>query len=344
MIEQESTVVDQHQNSLLNIIRETRIGRAVTAFAAVGASMLPASEAFAQESSHESVRTAETVSLYSKLTPDMITAQLQNDSATIGSMLAGSIPGANTGFRQTTTAVASTVSRDVKANYACPAPSKDRVAVAFRSLTLLPDNMISAELCPSDKAIVFTPLNRNNPKYTSAIKKYKNDEFRTIPWQGDNYGWNVYQACPETPKNQAPNIRFSYKGDTAKVAFDSGAGSPYCDEVGQFSEEVSALVRRPGSKSYKQVGKSVLHVDGLPETLSSMYGFPAKYLRENVTLSALKNICTDKNKSHTQMRIKVVERFTPNHSQTFKHNTRGGSDRMNSGRATYLSAAKNVCN
>lgn len=271
--------------------------------------------------------------------------RFQTNLNRIGSFLVNSIPGNSVEFKQTTTSVEGSTTGPIKANFVCPNPKASPAAkVNFQSIELMPGNNLNATFCPSSKIINFSALNRNDPAYPQAIGQYGNDKFRNTPWWGDFWRKDLYEVCPMTPKQQDPQMTFKLnkaKGSVS-VNYDSGGGTYYCDETGQFVEEISVQAKRSGGK-YKRVGNSVLHITGLPETLTYMYGSPLKYLRERVSVPNVGDICNGSNTSNTQLRVKITETFTPNKKQTFQHGYQDRTDLMRSGTATYTTRPKKVC-
>jgi hypothetical protein len=195
----------------------------------------------------------------------------------------------------------------------------------------------------------LTSVNTQDPTYPQAFAKFQSDPLRSSPWGGDSTGYplDMYTACPDQTQNQNPRISYKYnpKGHLLYVGFDSGGYTPYCDLAGTYSERASLRLKKPGSRqTFKGIGETVLHTDGLREELAWNYGMPQKYTRENIVETGINIPCSPKHSNGTRLMISVLERFTGNPSQTFQHvpGFPDASQSMPSTSATYVSVSK-VC-
>jgi hypothetical protein len=268
--------------------------------------------------------------------------RFQPNLNSLGTSVAKSIPGLRINPETTSTLMAT--GNSLQVNYACA--SSTSTVPRLSSIELSADGKAAPTFCASDKIITMSSVDVKNPKFASAFAKYNADSIRNTPWGGDRHNRSLFVLAPATPKQQNPRTSFKYSPAKGSVSagYDAGATTPYMDKVGTYSEETSVQIRRPGSRSFKQVGRSVLNINGLREILGYGYGAfsNANDSRVHITVPEVGQICKPGARG-TKMRLKIVEAFKADPNQDFQHGANGKSDFMKSSQASYTTSAKVVC-
>jgi hypothetical protein len=182
-------------------------------------------------------------------------------------------------------------------------------------------NRASVIPCPVTNAVtVQAPVNTQDPAYPAALKQFLTDPYRTSEWAGDKYDLNMQLVCGIQWHNQDPVIRARYDRarGTLVVTVDEFYTDPYCDLMGTSTKQIFAEVQKRGSRAGKQVGHSVVHVDGMREMLAWYYQMPERYARQKATISGVGDLCRYGKRSRKRVVIRLVARFAADQTQTFQ--------------------------
>jgi hypothetical protein len=276
------------------------------------------------------VPTPSTLDLYTNDTPDSINSAVTADGGapnqaqdnTIGASAVNSLPGFSEQFAQTVTGITTGSSPEI--TFQCPSPASLNPTVpSFESLTINPGNSAAAEFCASDELVTESSVDLSDPAIAQDLTEYQNDPLRSgQPWAGDKYNYDLFLECPSQIVNESPMLSFKYsmsRGSVVANFYRIGYGQ-YCDIVGMSTEQLSAQVKKPGSKTFKQVGQTVLHVDGLWESLG-YYRIPSHNGLEQVQIPGVDKLCKSEHKGHNKPVLRVSEKleFIPNQGQDFQH-------------------------
>lgn len=318
----------------------------VRAGLAAGAIAVGSSEV-AQAKSFEPIESKER-NLYTKATLEdsALTASAQDQEGlnAHGRSQVNSIHGFSVNFRQTVSSVEHT-GTSIKTNYVCPPVGKRTLTPAIATTETRAGNRADVTFCPSEDLIDVSKPNERDKSFGGAFAKFLADPIRTREWGGDQHTRSMFALCPEMPDDGDPEERFKFdkKRERVNVAFDSGANTQYCDQVGQFTETVSAQVKKPRSK-WKSVGRTTIRISGLRESLvHGGYGLSERQVRDRVRIEDTGRLCRGRGSKRLKMRIKLIERFRPNSNQTFAHSASGSSSGMRSGSDKHYSKAVKVC-
>jgi len=271
------------------------------------------------------------------------TVRYEKTLSKIGATLINSIPGQSIDIKQK--------AQKIKANrtslfesFACPSPNSSKPYPQIKTVKISQNNKAAIVFCPSDKAIDISGVNTDNPKYRAAFNEITKDPVRNQLWGGDHYKNNLFTECPQIPFTYEPNLSFKYTpGKGISTTFRGLSTMEYCDKVGQYTSEVSAQTVTSAGKS-RQIGKSVMHIDGLHEILvfGSSTFFPSKYQEVRASLPDTQSICKGSLK-YAQVRVRLTERFKGMKSQQFVHAPNGATTGMPSVTKTIRTEARAIC-
>jgi len=270
----------------------------------------------------------------------------QKELNSVGSELANAIPGYSVDFKQTGTSFSGQTGVSVTETFMCPSPNSALAETSFQSLEVLPNKVEDATFCPSDVRVTESKVNLKNPVFAKALSKLLADPLRSgKKWAANNYTTDMFTVCPSQLTNENPGLGFKYIPDENSVMakFIRVGYGQYCDEVGRYTERVTAQIKKTGSMKFKQIGDTVLHIDGLWEEIG-YYGIPFNEQVDHVRVPGIGNICAQGDYTNAEMRIQISEHFTPKHTQTFQqapfsHN----SNFMQSASATFRSGYQTIC-
>lgn len=335
-----------------------RLGRFIAVGLALGGITAP-------ETSAEIANTQPTsIGLYTNTSPDAVTSAMQlalgqpisgefnlgpnsQDQAkfnSIGSLMINSIPGNSVKFMQSVLQLSGTTSQNVSAELSCPASSSDASVYDFKSVEILQNDTASVTPCAANQVGIWSTVNTHNSSYAQAIMRYKDDYFRSgQPWIGNRYSGALFRLCPDEPSHQDTQLTFSYSSAkaTVTVGFAGGNSVNYCDLMGRYDEQVSVLVGSDGSHRLKQLGQTVVHIDGLKEVLTYNYGLREPQVTK-VQVPGVTVLCKPARNASVDMRIRLREEFTADHAEMFQGLPSTVSN-LKSSTFTYLSKAKKVC-
>lgn len=341
---QEQFEADAQQAPGRGFINDLASNKYVRTVAAVGAGLLPGVFEEAASAKQRAPIASSEQGLYTSISPEALTAASSYESQdVIAKKQLSAIPGFNVTLKQAFLET-KVVDGKVVTSYACPAPTA-MARISIASVETLPNNQANVNFCPSD-SVVKVSRPANDSTYRSALAKFLGNPLLAGEWGGDKYDKTLYTICPQLPKQHYPRISFKYKpkNDTVTAKYIAGNHSEYCAEVGQYTGEATAQVKKPGSKQYIDVGRSVVRVSGLREILLyGGYGLSGKNEKDTVVLPEIDDLCDKYEGTNLKMRIKLKERFQADPAQDFQHDSKGRSDKMRSGTATYYSSAREVC-
>ncbi len=267
----------------------------------------------------------------------------QKELNLIGGHIVSSIPGHSMDVKDKSISVSKS---GINATFFCPKPSTLRAATSPKKITVSPNNSASWSYCDAQNiSTVENPVNLQAPRYKRALSRFLSDNNNFKKWAGDTSVVDVFNTCPDQPNKFPANPSFKYSGQTAKASFYPEYYESYCYLVGQNTEQVSVQAKSKNSSTYKEVGKQVVHINGLKNVLYGDYsgGESAPNQRQVVTIAGLGNVC--RKYAGAELRIKVADKFTPFRGQTYQHagSATGSSTGMRAGHHVYYSSSKAVC-
>jgi hypothetical protein len=334
---------------------------------AVGISVLALASASKAEASTAKVLPAKQIgNLYTPLTPQTVLTELGQDPATnpvinigpaeappgtlntIGQQLITSIPGQSIDLKQSPIRLNAS-NAAVTESFVCPNPRSTQAYPAIQTVEIDQGNKARLTFCPSTKSIGISSVNFGIPLFNQIFNEFKADPVRNTPWGGDQVQakTNLYFDCPGTPFNSVPDQKVTFTPQKGmRASFQAISTQQYCDKVGQYSTEATAQIRKAHTKTFKQLGQSVLHVDGLKEVLvfGSTEIVPIQYSRVSLSLQGTKVNCNDPGMRHASVRLKLSEKFQSMWAQQFLHATDGvSSAKIKSNHRTYYTKLKQIC-
>lgn len=269
--------------------------------------------------------------LYTSLNPESIITELQNEIEpgqqpsqeqmhSVGQQMLYSIPSQSVDLKQEVTGI-NTSEGVVTANFSCPAPRKKVPYAQIESVGVLQNNKADLTFCPSTEQINITHVNLNRPVFRKAFDRFENDPLRNKEWGGGNYKYSMTD-CPFDWKGISPLLKMHYsRKNGVRVSFEElSPRINYCDRVGQLTMKATAELKdSPSSKRYKQVGNSLLHIEGLNEILMYYYTpgvNTTKYVMTHNILPNSKVECRGEERE-AEVRVKLVEQFKGMLNQEF---------------------------
>jgi hypothetical protein len=205
-------------------------------------------------------------------------------------------------------------------------------------------SVLAALMAPAPVIRIDVPVNTHDPAYPASLAKMQQDPYRAGPWAGDAWPENAFVACPGQWQGAEFSTGFVYDRDAnaVRVHFDNGQSFNYCDLAGSDTEHGWVQVRSGAHGTFKAVGPSFVHTDGLRGILGTFYDMPGRYERVSATVPLGRRLCAPGRR--LELRIKLRYRFAADQAQTFQHAPGSDSGRgMRSSGATHVTRAKTVC-